>query len=32
IPPQWGYGTRGSPPNIGPESTLMFEVELLGIE
>jgi len=32
IPPQWGYGSRGSPPNIGPESTLMFEVELLGIE
>ena len=32
IPPQWAYGTRGSPPTIGPESTLMFEVELLGIE
>jgi len=32
IPPQWGYGSRGSPPRIGPESTLMFEVELLGIE
>jgi FKBP-type peptidyl-prolyl cis-trans isomerase len=32
IPPQWAYGTRGSPPRIGPESTLMFEVELFGIE
>jgi len=32
IPPQWAYGTRGSPPKIGPESTLMFEVELFGIE
>jgi len=32
IPPQWAYGTQGSPPRIGPESTLMFEVELLGIE
>ena len=32
IPPEWAYGTRGSPPKIGPESTLMFEVELFGIE
>ncbi len=31
IPPQWGYGSQGSR-TIGPESTLMFEVELLGIE
>ena len=32
IPPEWAYGSQGSPPRIGPESTLMFEVELLGIE
>lgn len=32
IPPQWAYGSQGSPPRIGPESTLVFEVELLGIE
>ena len=32
IPPHWGSGSRGSPPNIGTEATLMFEVELLGIE
>jgi FKBP-type peptidyl-prolyl cis-trans isomerase len=32
IPPEWAYGTRGSPPRIGPESTLMFGVGLFGIE
>jgi len=32
IPPQWAYGRQGAPPRIGPESTLVFEVELIGIE
>lgn len=31
-PPQTAYGARGIPGLIAPNSVLMFEVELLGIE
>ncbi len=32
IPPDLAYGDRGAGPDIGPDSTLIFEVELVSIQ
>ena len=32
LPAELAYGDRGAGPQIGPGSTLVFEVELLSIE
>ena len=32
IPPALGYGTRGSPPAVGPNETLVFVIDLVGVQ
>lgn len=32
IPSDMGYGSRGAPPKIPPDSVLHFDVELIKIE
>jgi peptidylprolyl isomerase len=31
VPPDMGYGSRGAPPAIGPNETLVFVVDLVRI-
>ncbi|CAN5542063.1 hypothetical protein BH18ACT1_BH18ACT1_05370 [soil metagenome] len=32
IPPELGYGAEGQPPDIGPNETLVFVIDLLSVE